>query len=401
MPLLGRSHGRWHRGWLGAAACLLWVALGGTARAQDNPVDTTFFSAEELATRLLHNVVWIAASDIGEHGYGLVVGGNAQTLWVVTARHVVVRTALLGSQVADQPSRQIQMRLCSAPATEILRAKPWPGWDGSADDIALLTVPRPTGYQPVTRALAPNVAVGDTTWLLGSNEECAVVPAPGQVRALADAADNRPAHLRHKLRIDFAGVLGGSSGAPVINGSGVLGLMQSAEDLTTLVHAIQDLQRRISALPGVVWSLEDARNIAPTDPKAAQIDLAETLNGYLLALRNVHGLLLGRQVQRPTLDAYMQRYNTFVRRFLRVRNAYDGSLAVLWPAPVLPAWSALRQALWAVHLTFWRINPQMGEIYAKQLSTDDVRAQMAALEPGLVQLDADIQSFLQSLTKEK
>ena len=375
-----------------AAACLCAGATA-IAIAQDSDADTTFLSGEELAARLLHNVVWIAASDIGEHGYGLIVGGDAKTLWVATARHVVVRTGMLGSGVPEQPSQQISVRLCSAPAGQAQPAAPWAAWADRGDDIALLAMPRPAGYEPVTRALAPTVAEGEAVWLLGSNDECAVVPEPGRVRSLVDTT--------HKLRIDFAGVQGGSSGAPVLSSSGVVGLMQSAEDLTTRVHAVQDLQRRTKALPGVVWALQDARNIAPTDPRAAQIDLAETLNGYLLALRNVHGLLSMKQVQRPTLDTYLQRYNAVLRRFLRVRNAYDGSLAASWPTAVLSMWGALRQELWAAHLNFWRINPQMAEVYTQQRSTEDVRAQMAALEPALLQLDADIQSFLQSLTKEK
>ncbi|MDO8249951.1 MAG: serine protease [Rhodoferax sp.] len=374
--------------WRQILSLLLGLGLAGLARAQDS----TFLSGEELAARLRQNLVWIAAQDIGEHGYGLVVGGDAQTLWVLTARHVVVRTSMRGSPTPEEPSRQIRLRFCAATSTELLPGQPWPGWDAGGEDIALLSVARPRGYQPVTRALAPQVAVGEPVWLLGSNDECSLVPAQGQVRVLADAA--------HNLRIDFAGVQGGSSGAPVLSGSGVLGLMKSAEDLTTTVHAIADLQRRLQALPGLRWELVDARNIPPTDPRAAEIDLAETLNQYLLVLRNMHMLLQQRQVARPTLDDYMQRYNAALRRFLRVREAYDGSLNRYWPPPVGLAWQSLRETLWAVHQNFWRINPLMADIYKSQQSSVEVRAQMASLEPGLVRLESDIAQFLRLLAKE-
>ncbi len=377
--------------WLGAA--LAWTVLTASAAAQDSAFDTTFFSGVELAARLRQNLVWIDTQDIGEHGYGLVIGGDDQTLWVATARHVVVARPMLGIASPERPSRQIRVRFCASAERELLSARAWPGWDAGGADIALLGVVRPLGYQPVLRALAPPPQVDEPVWLLGSNDECALVPAPGQVRALADAA--------HNLRIDFAEVHGGSSGAPVLGGRGVLGLMKSAEDLTTTVHAIDDLQRRVQALPGVRWQLEDARNIAPTDPRAAAIDLAETLNQYLLVLRNVHMLLQQPQVARPTLDDYTRRYNVALNRFLRVREAYDGSLDHSWPAPALPAWRGLRESLWAVHQNFWRTNPLMADIYKSQKTSAEVRAQMAELEPELVRLEGEIAQFLRLLAKEK
>jgi Trypsin-like peptidase domain len=374
-----------------ALSLLLGLAIAGTAGiacAQD----TTFFSGAELAARLRQNLVWIAAQDIGEHGYGMVVGGDNTTVWVITARHVVVKTAMRGSTTPDEPSHQIRMRFCAAAATGLVPGEPWPGWDTGGEDIALLSVARPRDYQWATRALAPQVTVGEPVWLLGSNDECALVPAQGQVRALADSANN--------LRIDFTGVQGGSSGAPVLSGHGVLGLMKSAEDLTTTVHAIADLQRRVQALGGVRWELVDARNIPPTDPRAAEVDLAETLNQYLLAVRNVHMALQQRQVARPTLDDFVQRYNVALRRFLRVRDAYDGSLNRYWPPPVLPAWQGLREKLWAVHQNFWRIDPLMAEIYKNQRTSADVRTLMAALEPDLVRLEGEIAQFLRLIAKE-
>jgi hypothetical protein len=373
------------------APLILAVALLGaavTARADE----TSFLKGEELAARLRQDVAWIAAQDIGEHGYGLVVGGDERSLWVATARHVIVRTAMRGSGVPDEPSRRIDVRLCGAGGTALLPAEPMAGFDVAGEDIALLRVARPPGYELVTRALAQQAGVGDETWLLGSNDECAAVPETGRVRAAADAS--------HNLRIDFPGVQGGSSGAPVASGYGIVGLMKSADDLTTTVHAIADLQRRAQAVAGVRWQLVAARNVPPTDPKAAQLDIAETLDQYLLTLRNVHMLLQQRQVDRPRLTDFSDRYNSAIRRFMRVRDAYDGSLGRDWPPEVLPAWRRLREQLWAVHLNFWRINPQMEQIFREQRAPPDVQEQMTALEPALQQLEHDIAQFLRQLAKE-
>jgi Trypsin-like peptidase domain len=360
--------------------------------------DTSFLSGEALAATLRQNLVWLEADDIGEHGYGVVVGGNANTLWIVTARHVVAKSAMLGLTAPDQVSQQIRVRFCALPADEKkpdrAAASPVADWDSGGQDIALLAVARPRDHAVVARALAPQVVVGEPVWLLGSDDNCALVPAQGQVRASADAS--------HNLRIDFPGnlVQGGSSGAPVLSGYGMLGLMKSVDSPTSTVHAMADLQRRVQAHPGARWELVDARNIPPGDPRAAQVDLAETLNDYLLAVRNVHMLFQQSQVPRPLIDTDVKRYNLALRRFMRVREAYDGSLNASWPPVVLPAWRGLREKLWAVHQNFWRIDPLMAGIYKSQKTSPAVKEQMAALEPELLQLEKDIAQFLRQLVKE-
>jgi hypothetical protein len=372
-----------------AGLSLAFAAAALSAAAQD----AGFLDGAALARQLSHNLVLLAAEDIGEHGFGLVVGADATSLWVVTARHVVVHVGMRGSGEPERPSRRIRARLCGDAERRELEARPWDGWDAGGQDVQLLLLPRPAGYQPLTRALAPATSVGEAVWLLGSNTECAPVPAQGQIRSLADAAGN--------LRIDFAAVQGGSSGAPLLTGHGVIGLMKSAEDLTTTVHDIADLERRVRALADVRWGLEVARNWPPGDPRAAQIDLAETLNQYLFALRNVHMLLQREQVARPTLEEFVKSYNAAVTRFMQVREKHDGSLAQDWPPTTLPAWRTLRDELWAIHLNFWRSNAEMGEIYRSQQGSAKVRAQMQALEPDLQRLEQDMAQFLRQLAKEK
>ena len=385
-----------------AALVLCTAGLAGPAVAQD----TSFLSGEALAHALRQNLVWLEADDIGEHGYGVIVGGSPETLWVVTARHVVVKSAMLGLTVPEQVSRQIRVRFCADDAsaasaraaatsgTPVTPATPVESWNSGGHDIALLSVRRPRDHVLRLRALAPTAVVGEPVWLLGSDDSCALVPAQGKLRQTADAT--------HNLRVDFAAnlVQGGSSGAPVLSGYGILGLMKSVDSPTSTVHAMADLQRRVEALAGARWELTDARNIPPGEPRAAQVDLAETLNEYLLAVRNVRMLFQRGEMPRASIDAYMQRYNVALNRFMRVREAYDGSLSASWPAVVLPAWRGLRENLWAVHLNFWRSNSLMAAIYKSQKTSAAMQAQMSALEPDLVQLEKDIAQFLRQLTKE-
>lgn len=367
---------------------LLMLLAAAGAAAQD----TSFFSGEELAARLRQNLVRVAAPDIAEHGFGLVIGGDAQRLWVATARHVVVKVAMLGSGVDDRPSSEIRVRLCADAQGSELPAQPWPGWDAGGADLMLLSVARPKDYEPQSRALATKLEPGEPAWLLGDNDSCNPVPGQGTLRSLADA--------RHNLRIDWQDVKGGSSGAPVLNGRGIVGLMKSADDVTTSVHAIADLQRRVQALAGVRWELVDARNIPPGDPLAAGVDLAELLNEYQLAVRNVHMLLQQAQIARPTLDSYMARYNAALQRYLLRRDVHDASLQKHWPPPVLPAWDALRAQLMDVHRRFWPVNELMPEIYRRQRGNAEVQQMMQALEPELLRLEGDIRRFLRQLAKE-
>lgn len=118
--------------------------------------------------------------------------------------------------------------------------------------------------------------------------------------------------------------------------------------------------------------------------------MAETLNSYLLAVRNAHMLFQQAQLPRPSIDLDVKQYNLALSRFMRVREAYDGSLNASWPPATLTAWRALREKLWAVHLNFWRIDPLMAGIYKSQKNSPALQAQMIALEPDLVQLEKDI-----------
>jgi hypothetical protein len=229
--------------------------------------------------------------------------------------------------------------------------------------------------------------------MLGRDEQCEPVPAAGRVRATADAQSN--------LRVDFGGVvLGGSSGGAVASARGVIGLMKSADDLTTTVHDVADLRRRLEALAGVRWLLEDARNFPPGEPRSAEMDLTETLRQYQMALRNVHGLLQMTTVARPTVEDYLKRYNATTERFSDVRDKHNGTLTEHWGAAALQRWQALASRLWDVHLSFWRINGQMDEIYRSRRTTEAVRAQMLALEPEIQALESDMAQFIRVLTKE-
>jgi len=360
-----------------ALRCTLALALAaGGVHAQD----TTFLDGAALAERLLHNVVRIHAD---EHGYGLVVGADAAFVYLVTARHVV------GARTP------VAVHWCARIALAEAAAEIVAGFDGANDDLALLRLPRPAAYEPLPRARAPaaRVALRDAAWLLGRNDECSVIPRAGAIGMLRDE--------RHNLRIDLPGVLGGSSGAPVATGRGIVGITTDSDNVSITALSIERIEQRVREHGGARWSLVDARNVPPTDPQAAEQDLAEMLNQYLFKLRDVHGLLQQRVVARQTFEQAVAQYNTAIERYRDARDKYDGTLRRHWHDDVAPAWSTLRDSLWAVHLNFWRVNVHAREIFETERTPTVVREQMKVLEPELAALEGAIAQFLRTLGQRR
>jgi hypothetical protein len=354
--------------------------------------DTTFYGGPELGSRLLTNVVRIRSLDVGEHGFGLVVGAQGRHVFIATARHVVAPDAVS----SNAAKRKIEVSFCAGDDSGVATrtAEIVDAFDAGGHDIALLKVPRPARYEPLVRAVAAEAAVQlrQEVWLLGQEEQCGVVPRSGAVAALRDARDN--------LRIEFPGVRGGTSGGPAISGFGILGLVTDAQDLTFTVYSIASLEARLRTQFSGRWQLVDARNIPPTDPRAAEIDLSETLNQYLFGVRNLQQLLLQTSVPRKRFVAFANDYNAAVNRFRDARERHDGALKRHWSAQVLEQWHVLREQLWQVHQPFWDMNAADSQaIFDQQRVPPAVQARMRALEPQLVQLQAGIADFLSALAQ--
>ena len=377
-----------------AMAAALWVALQSTANAAN---DTTFFTGPEMGARLLANVVRIGATDINEHGFGLVVAVQSRQVFVVTARHVVLPRAQAGAPAAplDASNRKIEVSFCAGDAGGTARAAQIvDAFDAGGHDIALLRVPRPAGYEPLLRALSTEADVkpGVDAWLLGQEDRCGLAPRSGAVASVRDARDN--------LRIEFAGARGGESGGPAISGYGVLGLITDAEDLSFTLHSIASLEARLRPQNRDWWQLAAARNIPPTDPLAAQIDLSETLNLYLFAASNMQKLLLRPKVPKQLFFDFANDYNVAVNRFRLARERHDATLKTRWPDGVLEQWQVLRDELWHAHQTFWKLNDADSQtIFDQQKAPPAVQSSMQALEPELVHLQVRIPAFLNTLTK--
>lgn len=361
------------------AAVLLALAAAAPAATE-----TTFDDGPTLGARLLHNVVRVRAADLREHGFGLIVGANSRHLFIVTARHVVADAKGLG--------KAIGVSFCASDhaGAEPAAAEAVPEFDAGDRDLALLRVLRPASYRPLLETVAPadTLALRQDAWLLGQDDACGVAAGSAAVLALPDA--------REQMAIEFPGARGGASGGPAISAYGVLGIVTNADDIVMAVQAIEPIARRLRA--GGWWQLQPAKNIPLTDPRSAEVDLAETLNRYLFAVRNLHGQLLQPFIPKQRLHQFGDEYSAAVKRFILARDRHDGTLDRHWPAAVLTQWQGLRAALWSVHEPFYALNQgDLQKIYERESAPPEIRARLLAMEPALVALQRDIAAFLQLL----
>lgn len=368
------------RGWpgwraAGLAAGALLVALPATRAAAQ---ETSFDDGPALADRLLAGVVRIHAV---EHGFGIVVGADDRFVYLVTALHVI------------GPDAAVTVHGCAGALPQGMAAQRLGGTE-PAEDLALLRVPRPADYSVGVRALAPaaRVEVRDAAWLLGRDDVCAVLPRSGAVAA--------PPGARPAWRVDMPGVLGGSSGAPVITGRGIVGMTTDSDNANITALDIALIAQRVRAAGGR-FDLIDARNEPPTDPQAAELALAEMLNSFLRELRDAQTVLRQPTVKREYFVRTVTEYDQAAERFLATKDKYAGTLARHWQPEVAPQWLALRDRLQAVHDNFLAVNSQARQIVETERVPKAVRDRMEALDPELDALQGAIAQFLRALSQRR
>lgn len=351
---------RWQRPVLAAM-----LALGAAAHA------TTYDDGPTLGDRLLATVVRVVAA---EHGFGVVVGADRDSVYIATAGHVVVDAA------------QIMVHGCKNALPSNLPAERVAGFDPGSSDLALLRIARPAGFQVTSAALAKpgQFEVADPAWLLGRQDSCSVLPMSGGIAALP-TADGR-------LRVDMPGVLGGSSGAPVITGRGMLGITTDSDNSTITVLAMDRIAQRVRA-SGASFALVDADNIPPGEPEAVEKDLAETLSDLLRELHDAQMVLRQPTVKREYYVQTVTEYNKAAERFIKSMTKYDGSLKRHWKPEVYTTWVALRERLWAAHQNFLSANDYAQEIVKTERVPTVIRDRMEALAPELAALQGSIAQF--------
>lgn len=159
-------------------------------------------------------------------GFGIILREANDTLYVVTARHVVI---------SDYGVRRQEIDVGFAD-----RAGEWPGTFVRADDewdLALLVVPRPPGFRWVFRSAIGVAQPGTRVGIIGRD---------GEWRPTADAAAGEIVETAAgEIVADFAGGRVGVSGGPLIGGGGLLGMVYADAGNTVYAYDIDVIRRHV------------------------------------------------------------------------------------------------------------------------------------------------------------
>lgn len=171
--------------------------------------------------RYLNNVIQITttlADDGTEDGFGFVVGEKSGNLYFVTAKHV--------AQGADpqENSKKIEVRFYANQGIKVLANRLDLAYGDL--DLALLEVPKPVNYSFVKECLA-DFAFNDQVWFIGRNRDWYI---PTTERAIG-AISSHSVNSEGQIKADINSIKPGTSGAPLINSSGIIGLIiQDSDD---------------------------------------------------------------------------------------------------------------------------------------------------------------------------
>jgi len=232
MAMIGR--GRW-RGRMCAAVSAAMV-LAGLASAAEHPTPPAAPSGEALAMVLRDNVVTIVAKwqDGASHnGFGFIVGARGERVFIVTADHIL-RGRNPGEIAAEIRIEPFQRQGTSFMAELI-------GTRDPALDLAVLqaTLPPDLGWYGPVLSDPGGLERGTPVWFVGRSGKWYVPTRPGSINDI----DRRS----HRIMVDDLNVQVGTSGAPLIAESGVVGMIVADEaggvSRATAIDAIESALR--------------------------------------------------------------------------------------------------------------------------------------------------------------
>src|SRR5208283_2974756 len=165
----------------------------------------------EMARRLRQNTVRISAA---EDGFGFITGERAGFLYIATAKHV------LGKDTPDSPMPKSAKVYFFERQGESFDAEVLDTFEG---DLAVLKVKKPAGLDWIKACLGSVDAEklnGTNVWFVGRQQQWWVQPTPGAIASEQVSA-------KWEVEIYNLGVLPGTSGAPLIASTGIIGMVRT------------------------------------------------------------------------------------------------------------------------------------------------------------------------------
>jgi hypothetical protein len=206
---------------LGGVGLFLLLTMPG-GRAQSEP---------KLLEALKTNAVRIEATwptGNAQYGFGFIVGERASTqLYIATANHVV-RDSDRGKSI----SVKVWLRGEGAATTAELLDN-----SSSVLDLAVLRVTKPQGFSWKADGLGsvePGKERGLAVWFIGRDRDWFTPVIPGRIATVT---------FESKLQLEGLPVRVGSSGAPLVADSGIIGMLTSDEGDTSYGIPIEKVQQ--------------------------------------------------------------------------------------------------------------------------------------------------------------
>ena len=252
-----------------------------------------------VGQRIASNVVAVDAMfKNGEHerGFGFIVGSAGNRRFVVTAYHVVFG--------ADDPEMgNATVRVIFYTDQEHSRPAEISTHRDVDHDLALLYVDVGSNMPWVRDCLGATVSTARqiNVWFLGSGGEWTGPKNPGTLVA-AEASQERS-----QVRIAIDGVQRGTSGAPLLSASGIIGMIQSASNRAATALTIDFIRKRVQDEWKIPWELVPRTRVSIpifiSDKAPARPDLARrgisVMNSSTMTVGYDNGMLVFQSPDRP------------------------------------------------------------------------------------------------------
>jgi Trypsin-like peptidase domain len=242
-----------------------------TGAAQDN---------SEMVNRLRENTVRIEAA---RNGFGFITGQRGGYLYIATARHLLVPSDLPGAVVPTTVKVSFFSEQGKSYEAEVLGTH--------EGDLAVLRVRIPSGFEWIRQCLADSSKQnrGTSVWYIGRRGDWFVPVRPGAIAS--------PPSSAFSIEVDDLRVAPGTSGAPLVADTGIVGMiLNDSEDITTAISI--DFVERAFRQWNHPWDLTASQgstsshgSAAPTNTAGggkAPIPVDDSLDGTIYTNRTAH-----------------------------------------------------------------------------------------------------------------
>lgn len=218
--------------------------------AYSYPISPVYAQTDtEVIQQYLDNVIQLTVNMINGdivYGFGFVIAEEKNTLYIVTANHVVY-PKMLGLKTKEILVRFYQNQREKQVIAELLDI---------ADerlDVALLKVSKPASYIWEKELFCPNYQKGDKVWFIGRNRKW-YIPSDDKTGILCNSDSDEYGHIV----FDIISVMPGTSGAPLFTENGIIGMIIEDEGNRARAIPINSIRTFVKK-KGYPWGLQSYR----------------------------------------------------------------------------------------------------------------------------------------------